>query len=109
MLLVRSASPCHSQCLAKPCALNPARLCACFMMPRHCAEYTGLGKLKFSSRLFDNRAVKEWYKKNKHRVEVGSLVSRLSGRAGGQSPALPEGEVVTDVRRQSADSEGAAR
>lgn len=43
------------------------------------AEYTGLGKLKFSSRLFDNRAVKEWYKNNKHRVEVGSLVSGLAG------------------------------
>jgi hypothetical protein len=43
------------------------------------AEYTGLGKLKFSSRLFDNRAVKEWYKKNKHRVEVGSLLSGLAG------------------------------
>lgn len=54
------------------------------------AEYTGLGKLKFSSRLFDNRAVKEWYKKNKHRVEVGSLVSTLPGvNAGLSTGAYP--------------------
>lgn len=43
------------------------------------AEYTVLGKLKFSSRLFDNRAVKEWYRQNKHKVEVGNLVASTLG------------------------------
>lgn len=45
------------------------------------AEYTVLGKLKFSSRLFDNRAVKEWYRQNKHKVEVGNLVASTLGGA----------------------------
>ena len=74
------------------------------------AEYTGLGKLKFSSRLFDNRAVKEWYKKNKHRVEVGSLVSGLAGVNPGMTAANGAGATNTtnstlpDVARSSDQS-----
>lgn len=62
------------------------------------AEYTVLGKLKFSSRLFDNRAVKEWYRQNKHKVEVGNLVaSTLGGAPQRASPApAAAAETVTD-------------
>lgn len=68
------------------------------------AEYTVLGKLKFSSRLFDNRAVKEWYRQNKHKVEVGNLVASTLGGA----PPGTSSTAAVETGADGHDATGAA-